>query len=176
MIERIVFETALGHVALARRGGVLVALSFGYPCQQAAGIALLACARLGGVDSCGVGFCCVEPGEDRLADRIGAYARGEPGMLDDVIIDMRVMTRFQRRVVVACRAIPHGKTCTYGELAEAAGRPAATRAVGTVMARNRFPLVVPCHRVVPAAGGLGRYSAFQGVAMKGRLLELEQRA
>jgi methylated-DNA-[protein]-cysteine S-methyltransferase len=69
------------------------------------------------------------------------------------------------------RAVPWGEVVTYGELAALAGFPNAQRAAGSVCAFNRFPLVVPCHRVV-AANGIGRYGA-SGVEYKRRLLELE---
>jgi methylated-DNA-[protein]-cysteine S-methyltransferase len=71
----------------------------------------------------------------------------------------------------AIRGIPYGETATYGEVAALAGHPNAQRAVGSFCAANRFPLIVPCHRVV-AAGGLGSYGTL-GVGYKRRLLELE---
>ena len=68
-------------------------------------------------------------------------------------------------------AVPHGETVTYGELAEMAGRPRAARAVGTAMATNPLPILVPCHRVVRAGGVLGAYGG--GVDTKAALLALE---
>jgi methylated-DNA-[protein]-cysteine S-methyltransferase len=62
---------------------------------------------------------------------------------------------------------------TYGDLAAAIGSPGAARAVGSVMARNCFPLIVPCHRVLGAGGSLGGYSAPDGLRMKRRLLAME---
>ena len=62
---------------------------------------------------------------------------------------------------------------SYGELAANAGKPGATRAVGNTMARNRFPIVIPCHRVVGAGGGLGGFSAPSGISLKEKLLSLE---
>ena len=69
------------------------------------------------------------------------------------------------------RRIPRGEVVTYGELAALAGYPGAQRAAGSFCAHNRFPVVVPCHRVVSAAG-IGSYGA-QGVEYKRRLLALE---
>ena len=63
---------------------------------------------------------------------------------------------------------------TYRELATQAGRPRAARAVGNVMRRNPWPLVVPCHRVIGSSGQLTGYSAPDGIARKARLLELER--
>ncbi len=102
---------------------------------------------------------------------MAAYFAGERAGFDDVELDLEGCTPFQRAVVEALRAVPWGETVTYGELAALAGYPNAHRAAGTVCAQNRFPIVVPCHRVV-AAGALGRYGAL-GVSYKRRLLELE---
>ncbi len=82
-------------------------------------------------------------------------------------------TAFQRAVIDHCRRIPRGEVLTYGQLAERAGYPRSARAVGNVMATNRVPLIVPCHRVVGAGGNLGGFSAPQGLQMKRRLLRLE---
>ncbi len=80
-------------------------------------------------------------------------------------------TAFQRRVREAIRAIPPGETATYAELARRVGRPGAARAVARVCATNPTPLLLPCHRVVPASRGPGGYRL--GRARKQALLELE---
>ena len=80
-------------------------------------------------------------------------------------------TAFQLAVWFACRDIPYGETRTYAQLAAMAGYPGAARAVGTAMAMNPLPILVPCHRVVPAGGGIGRYGG--GEALKRALLALE---
>jgi methylated-DNA-[protein]-cysteine S-methyltransferase len=91
----------------------------------------------------------------------------------DVRLDLADYSPFQSAVVQHCRRIPIGQTITYGELARRAGSPGAARAVGQVMACNRFPLIVPCHRVVGANGSLGGFSARNGLNMKRRLLRIE---
>ena len=106
-----------------------------------------------------------------LAARLAAYFRGERAGFDYVELDLDGCTPFQRSIVEALRAVQWGEAVTYGELAALAGYPNAHRAAGTVCAQNRFPIVVPCHRVV-AAGSLGRYGAL-GVSYKRRLLEHE---
>ena len=111
-----------------------------------------------------------------LLERLVRYAAGAADDFFDVPVLLGAMTPFQRRVVASCRAIPCGSTRTYGQLAASAGSPGAARAVGQVMASNRIPLIVPCHRVVAASGGLGGFSAPQGVVMKKRLLAMEQLA
>lgn len=70
-------------------------------------------------------------------------------------------------------SVPAGETITYGELARRVGSDRAARACGSAMARNPVPLLIPCHRVVPAAGGVGPYSAGSGSALKARLLQHE---
>ena len=85
-------------------------------------------------------------------------------------IDVRG-TAFQRRVWEELRRIPIGETRTYGEIAAAIGEPKAVRAVGTACGKNPVPLVIPCHRVVPASGGVGNYGL--GPERKRELLERE---
>ena len=80
---------------------------------------------------------------------------------------------FRRRVWEATAHVPYGQVVTYGDVAARAGRPGGARAVGQAMAHNPLPLVVPCHRVVSANGGLGGFSAPGGVELKRRLLALE---
>ena len=106
-----------------------------------------------------------------LAERFRRYFGGDRVSFDDVELDLDSSTPFQRAVTETLRAVPYGETVTYGELAALAGYPGAQRAAGTFCARNRFALVVPCHRVV-AAAGLGSYGGL-GTGYKRRLLELE---
>lgn len=83
-------------------------------------------------------------------------------------------TAFQRAVWEALLRIPAGRTCSYGELARAIGRPRAVRAVGAAVGRNPASLVVPCHRVLGQDGSLTGYAG--GVQRKQSLLQLEARA
>ncbi|MFA7032830.1 MAG: methylated-DNA--[protein]-cysteine S-methyltransferase [Bacilli bacterium] len=80
-------------------------------------------------------------------------------------------TDFQHSVWSEISKIPFGETVTYGELAERIGNPNSSRAVGTACGKNPIPIIVPCHRVVPSAGGIGSYGG--GSALKKRLLDLE---
>lgn len=106
-----------------------------------------------------------------LQESLLAYFRGEQVAFDDVELDLEDATPFQRAVVDALRGVPRGETVTYGELATLAGHPNAYRAAGSVCASNRFPIVVPCHRVV-SANGIGPYGP-SGTEYKRRLLALE---
>jgi methylated-DNA-[protein]-cysteine S-methyltransferase len=108
-----------------------------------------------------------------LAQRIIAALAGEPDEFTDIEIDFSHLTPFSRRVATVCRRIGWGQTRSYGQLAGMAGFPGAARAVGHVMATNRAPLLVPCHRVIGSGGRLGGFSAPQGIKLKRRLLDLE---
>jgi methylated-DNA-[protein]-cysteine S-methyltransferase len=82
------------------------------------------------------------------------------------------LTKFQRSVTEALLKIPYGKTISYKDLAKKAGYPNASRAVGSVVSKNLFPIIIPCHRVIKADGSLGGWSGPNG--WKERLLELEK--
>jgi O-6-methylguanine DNA methyltransferase len=88
--------------------------------------------------------------------RIGrAIERGTPG---DLAVDFRSVTAFRRSVLEAAARIPHGQVRSYGWLAKQVGNEGAVRAVGSTMASNPVPLIVPCHRVVRTDGTIGNYS------------------
>jgi O-6-methylguanine DNA methyltransferase len=86
-------------------------------------------------------------------------------------VDARRLPGFTRRVLGVCAAIPAGRVKTYAELAKQVGRPGAARAVGQVMSRNPFPLLIPCHRVVASGGRLCGFRG--GLHWKQALLEHE---
>lgn len=172
------FRADLGWVAIRWRGPQVRQLVFAYAHQAAA---------LAAVDQQANGLwsetaswvrhvevSCLARGAASLVQRVRAHLAGEKVEYGDVSIAVDGGTEFQLRVLQHCREIGWGETCTYGELAALAGRPGAARAVGSVMSRNRFPLIVPCHRVVPAGGKLGGFSAPGGVATKLDLLKREK--
>jgi methylated-DNA-[protein]-cysteine S-methyltransferase len=96
--------------------------------------------------------------------------------LSAIPLDMDGVDARERTILEAARTVPPGSTVTYGELATRIGQPRATREVGQAMARNRFPFVVPCHRVLAAGGGFGGFSAPGGLESKARLLTIEHAA
>jgi methylated-DNA-[protein]-cysteine S-methyltransferase len=163
-----VFPTGLGWMAMAYSPCGLARLVFGYDSARAARAAL---DRSGDTVSRGPPPAWVA----RLARKLAAYAEGRKVSFSSARLDLTGLTPFQRRVLAACRHIPRGSVVTYRQLAEAVGSPRAARAVGQCMAKNKFPLIVPCHRVVGSQGQLGGFSAPQGLAMKRRLLALETR-
>lgn len=111
-----------------------------------------------------------------LQDLISAYFDG--GYVDfnsTVIGPIRLGgSDFSKKILKTCMTIKFGKTISYGHLAERAGFAGAARAVGAVLARNRLPLIIPCHRIIRSDGKVGGFSAAGGVKMKKKMLELEQ--
>jgi O-6-methylguanine DNA methyltransferase len=104
--------------------------------------------------------------------QIAGYLRGERQIFT-LEIDWRVMTDFQEKVLRLVNEIPYGEIRTYNQLAHILGKPGAQRAVGGANARNPMPIVIPCHRVIGADGGLHGYSAADGLKTKAWLLKLE---
>jgi methylated-DNA-[protein]-cysteine S-methyltransferase len=107
---------------------------------------------------------------DLARRELDEYFEGERRAFD-LSLDLRGLPSFTISVLKQLARVPYGKTTTYGALAAKVGRPRAARAVGTVMNRNRIPIVLPCHRVVGANGDLVGYAG--GIDRKVRLLELE---
>jgi methylated-DNA-[protein]-cysteine S-methyltransferase len=110
---------------------------------------------------------------DRWVRELEAYFRGgrRQWKLAELDLDALPVGDFARAVYRALLTVPPGETVSYGELATMAGHPRAARAVGSAMAANPLPLVIPCHRVVRADGSPGRYGDCD--ALKPYLLSLE---
>lgn len=143
MTRRICLRTRFGPLTIEERGGLLCALRF----REAAPAG----------DS---------PLLREAARQVTLYAEGRPQAFDLPLAP--AATPFQARLRAAMRAIPFGETRSYADLARTLG--SAPRAVGQGCGRNPLPIVVPCHRVVAAAGRLGGFSAGDGPATKQRLL------
>jgi AraC family transcriptional regulator of adaptative response/methylated-DNA-[protein]-cysteine methyltransferase len=112
-------------------------------------------------------------GESRLLDRterqLGEYFAGARRAFH-LPIDLPGSS-FQERVWAELQRIPYGETVAYRQLAERVGAPGAPRAVGRANGSNRLAIIVPCHRVIAAGGGLGGYGG--GLTAKRHLLDLE---
>jgi methylated-DNA-[protein]-cysteine S-methyltransferase len=115
----------------------------------------------------------VPPAVRNAIDGIVAVLAGSKADLGAVRLDDADLEPFRRAVYAVTRRIPPGTTATYGDVARALGRPDAAREVGVALARNPFPIVVPCHRVLGAGGKLTGFSAPGGLETKRRMLELE---
>lgn len=109
----------------------------------------------------------------RAIDLATLHLAGTPQSFDSVELDLDAVSPFHAKVYRALRRVPPGTTVSYTQLATRAGSPGASRAVGTAMAKNPLPLLVPCHRVLTERGTLGGFSAPGSVATKVRLLALE---
>lgn len=93
----------------------------------------------------------------------------------DLELDWSACSDFARKVLATLAEVRRGETLTYGELARMAGYPGRARGVGQVMARNPFPLIIPCHRVVGSDGRMTGYSGANGVETKRWLLDFEKK-
>jgi methylated-DNA-[protein]-cysteine S-methyltransferase len=116
---------------------------------------------------------------DGAAAALAAFLSGERAAFDEVPIDLRTGTAWDRRVLEGVRQVPFGETTSYGRLARRIGAPGAARAVGGAVGRNPIGLVIPCHRVIAGDGTLGGYggdrwgSREQRLAVKRELLARE---
>ena len=104
----------------------------------------------------------------KIMDRL---LEGKPGRFPLEMLDWSVAYPFQRRVLRMEYRVPHGMVSTYGRVARKLGHARAARAVGTALARNPFPVIIPCHRAIRSDRTLGGYAG--GLSMKKKLLELE---
>jgi methylated-DNA-[protein]-cysteine S-methyltransferase len=108
---------------------------------------------------------------DAVRRALAAYLDGSATSID-VPLDLALTRPFQLEVLTSLRErVGYGERTTYAALATASGHPGAARAVGTALGGNPLCVLVPCHRVLPASGGVGGYAG--GPAAKARLLELE---
>ena len=111
--------------------------------------------------------------DPELRSRLEDFAAGQAIDFDDVELALPPLTNFRFLVMKHVRQVGYGQTTSYGEVARKIGRPGAARAVGTAMANNTVPILIPCHRVIAASGRLGGFSAPRGTRLKQRLLDLE---
>ncbi len=164
--EFTLFDTPIGRCGIAWDGNAIVGLQLPEPSDEKARTRLSQ--RIPGA---------VEtpppPAVSNAIVRIVALLSGEAIDLSDVALDMAGISPFARRVYEVARAIPPGRTLTYGEIAARLGDKLAARDVGEALGRNPFPIVVPCHRVVAANGKLGGFSARGGVSTKLQMLAIE---
>ncbi|MCX5999118.1 MAG: MGMT family protein [Chloroflexi bacterium] len=107
---------------------------------------------------------------EHLALALEEYFKGAP-LVRNETLDWGRVSPFQRRVLQAVAAIPSSRTATYREIAAGIGKPGAARAVGRALARNPFPVLIPCHRVIASDGSLRGFRG--GLDMKRRLLLLD---
>jgi methylated-DNA-[protein]-cysteine S-methyltransferase len=163
-----VFETALGPGALAWGEGGIIGIQL--PEADEKHLRARIRRRFAGATE-------GEPPAELVSaiERMRRLLDGHPtDDLSDIPLDMSRVPELAQRVYAVARKIQPGQTLTYGQLASKLGDPLLAREVGQSLARNPFPIVVPCHRVLAAGGKLGGFSAPGGVATKQKLLEIER--
>jgi methylated-DNA-[protein]-cysteine S-methyltransferase len=166
-ISYALFDTPIGSCGIAWGAGGIVGLQLPEKSGRAARERLLR--RHAGAEEA------APPADVRRAiEAIVALLSGEARDLSLVGLDFGGIGDFERRVYDVARAIPPGRTLTYGEVAKRIGEPGAARAVGQALGANPFPIVVPCHRVLGADGKVGGFSARGGVETKIRILAIEK--
>jgi len=114
---------------------------------------------------------------NEIASKIRGFLDGKRHDLSKIPLCMDSFSNFERDILKAARTIPFGMIVSYSDLAAMAGYPKAVRAVASVMRKNRFPLVIPCHRVIRKNGHLGGFHGEQygdAVELKQRLIEMEK--
>lgn len=99
---------------------------------------------------------------EQLEQSAKKFIQGDAHAFDGVSVNV-AGTDFQKKVWKATRTIPYGQTRTYAQIAKQIGHPKAVRAVGTALGKNPVCIIVPCHRVVPSSGGIGKYAYGKGV-------------
>lgn len=87
------------------------------------------------------------------------------------LLDMKYLTPLHQKVLRITSEIPYGQVCSYKEIAQALNRPRAYRFVGSCLAKNPFPIIIPCHRVVRSDLSVGKFGG--GSEMKKKMIELE---
>jgi methylated-DNA-[protein]-cysteine S-methyltransferase len=157
------FETPIGRLVVAQtaRGVCKVGLA-----NQPEDYVLAQVAQ-----ACGARLVASQDATAEARDALSAYLEGDTEELPLPVDFALVRSPFQHRVLDALRSVERGHTTTYAGLAGAIGSPRAMRATGTALGRNPIPVIVPCHRVVPASGGVGGYGG--GPEVKRQLLRLE---
>lgn len=159
------FPTSIGWCALVTLQGRLLRLHAGHPNRHQLANQIAATLQSRGKEV---------PATGMVPDKIKRYLAGENLSFEGCGLDWSSLSPFQQRVLRAAMKIPYGAVETYGGLARKIGCPGGSRAVGNALSKNPFPLVIPCHRVIRGDGKPGGFSAGGGVALKHKLLQMEQ--
>lgn len=163
----VIFETKWGYFGLAGTESVLCRTCLAAPKRRTTERHLLR--DLSGAQFDGAYF-------KSLQRQIAAYYEGiRVNFGPEIPVSLDGFRTFGASVLRTCRQLQFGQTIAYGGLASKSGRPGASRAAGSALARNPIPLIIPCHRVLRTDGGLGGFSAPGGLTVKKKMLELERR-
>jgi len=166
MTYHLIFKTHFGHTAVIYREKPFAVIKIFLPRADREGL-VKTIEALGWKDA---GF------HDRafiVKESIIDYFKGKPILPPWGLMDMSGLTKLQQSVLFATAEIPYGELKSYKEIAHAVNRPRAYRFVGTTLANNPFPALIPCHRVIRSDGSFGRFGG--GSDLKRKLIELEAR-
>jgi methylated-DNA-[protein]-cysteine S-methyltransferase len=166
-INTVVFRTALGWAGVAATDQGISRIVL--PKKDKAAVLR----ELGDEKIDGISGPAASPLLTKAVKLLTRYFSGE-SVSFDVPLDLRYYTPFQQAVWKAAAAIPSGETQSYAWIAKRIRNPKATRAVGQALGANPVPVIIPCHRVISAAGTMGGFSG--GIGMKKKLLDLEANA
>jgi methylated-DNA-[protein]-cysteine S-methyltransferase len=164
MTYYLIFKTPLGHMAVIYRAAPFAVIKILLPSQDKQGI-VHAVKAFGRHD---IGF---HDTAFRVKESITDYFKGKPIRLQRGWLDLSSLTKLQQSVLERTAHIPYGGLKSYSDIAMAVGRPRAYRFVGTTLANNPFPILIPCHRVIRSDGSLGGFGG--GSDLKRKLIELE---
>ena len=166
MPAHLIFETALGFVAMAWSDSGLTRLALPAGSREAA-------ARHAAKWQAGPEAADASQAPPFVAEAVALvrrYAEGETVDFSALPFDLAGVDPFRRAIYAAALKLGFGEVTTYGELAERAGFPKMARETGAALGRNPLPLVIPCHRILAAGGRIGGFSAPGGSVTKERLL------
>jgi len=166
MTYHIIFATRFGHASVIYRQKPFAAIKIFLPCKDRESL-------VEAVETEG----CGDPGSHYKAvivkELIIDYFKGKPIQPPWEWMDMGGLTKLQKSVLVATADIPYRELRSYKEIAENVNRPRAYRFVGTTLANNPFPILIPCHRVIRSDASFGQFGG--GTDLKRKLIELEAR-
>ena len=162
------FDTALGECGVAWNSRGLVGVQL--PEKDRGQTELRLAVKCRSTDAADV-----PPWVQSVISDIQRYLAGQPVDFSAVTVDLGGIDAFRQKLYAALRGIGPGRTVTYGELAKQLGLTGweGARDVGEAMGKNPMPIVIPCHRVLAAAGKPGGFSAYGGTGTKQKLLALE---
>ena len=160
----LIFTTPLGHMAVIYRVTPFAVIKILLPSQFKEG--LVAAVKAFGRQHTGF-----HDNAFRVKESIIDYFKGKPMTHPRAWLEMGGLTKLQKSVLECTADIPYGGLRSYKDIAVAVGHPRAYRFVGTTLANNPFPILIPCHRVIRSDGSFGRFGG--GSDLKRNLIELE---
>jgi methylated-DNA-[protein]-cysteine S-methyltransferase len=164
MTGYLIFKTPLGHMAVIYRVTPFAVIKILLPSQDKNGL-VTAVKAFGRQDT---GF---HDNAFRVKESIIDYFKGKPIHPPWGWLEMGGLTKLQQSVLESTADIPYGGLRSYRDIAVAVGRPRAYRFVGSTLANNPFPILIPCHRVIRSDGSFGLFGG--GSDLKRELIELE---